>query len=134
MRLLPAHPAALCAVVLLLAACVALLPHLLPGQVPSGPKSGAPAPDILQKFKFCGPLGDSSTKFCRSGGEGFRCAIAPDERNGSDKPPSWIPPNTHGIGKEVSRGTPRPMQAVKRSLLRAQRLAQREGWTFYKGN
>ena len=43
-------------------------------------------------------------------------------------------PNAHGLGRAESSGTSRPQQAVKRSLLRAQKRARREGWTFYKGN
>ena len=99
----------------------------------AGPNSGAPAATDLQPLMHCGNLGMASTKFCRRRGEGSRRAMASGEGEMIHITSPSLPPKVHGLGKAVSFGTSPPQQAVKRSLLRAKRRAQREGWTFYKG-
>ena len=101
--------------------------------VPAGPNSGTPAcQSQLLRSRF-ETLGSFSFVNCRSRGGGPECAMAFGGGVVFQPSLSNHTPKQHGLGQEASYGTTRPMQAVKRSLLRARKRAMQHGWTFYRG-
>ena len=114
--------------------CFALPWTPLTSSAPTGPKSGTCVAFDLQLQDDCGILGLALDKLYRRRGEGARRTMASGEGAQHLMQTFQYAPNIHGIGKAESLGTSRPQQALKRSLLRAQRRARREGWAFYRGN
>ena len=101
--------------------------------MPAGPNSGASTRKgqlLLCRFvTHC----NSSFDICRSRGEGSECTMAFGGGVVHDSSLKGTTPKKHGSGQEAPPGATRPMQAVKRSLLRVRKRAQPNGWTFYKG-